>query len=216
MVRSDRASAGVIFTLDPESGHRGVVLVTASWGLGESVVQGKVAPDQFYVHKDTLRRGFSPLIWKKLGTKETRLVYDDVGHRQVKTEPVAQEDRTRWSLSDEDALVLARWAVQVEDHYSKKRGSDTPMDLEWAKDGLTGDLFLVQARPETVHSRRAHPMVRLYALKDRGAALIEGLAIGDSVAAGTVRVLADPRQSRRSSRARYWSRSPPTPIGNRS
>ncbi len=196
MVRSDLASAGVIFTLDPESGHRGVLLVTSSVGLGESVVQGKVAPDQFYVHKATLREGFAPLVWKKLGTKETRIVYDEVGHRQVKTEPVPEAERARWSLSDEDVLTLARWSVRVEDHYTKKHGADTPMDIEWAKDGVTGELFLVQARPETVHSRRARPTVRLYNLKDRGEALVEGLAIGDGVVAGKVRVLRDPRAIR--------------------
>jgi pyruvate,water dikinase len=194
MVRSDRASAGVIFTLDPESGHRGVVFVTSSFGLGESVVQGRVAPDQFVVHKATLRQGFSPLVRKKLGTKEVRLVYDEEGHRQVKSEPVAEADRATWSLGEEDVLTLARWAMLIEEHYSHKRGSDTPMDVEWAKDGRSGKLFIVQARPETVHSRKTHPTLKLYALKDRGTPLVEGLAIGDGIVTGAVRVLRDPRQ----------------------
>lgn len=112
MVRSDRASAGVIFTLDPETGHRGVVLVTSSWGLGESVVQGRVAPDQFVVHKETLKGGFAPIVWKKLGTKEVRLVYDEEGHRQVRNESVPAVDRARYSLSEDDVLTLARWAAK--------------------------------------------------------------------------------------------------------
>jgi pyruvate,water dikinase len=193
MVRSDRASAGVIFTLDPETGHRGVVLVTSSFGLGESVVQGRVAPDQFVVHKSTLREGFAPLVWKKLGTKEVQLVYDEGGHKQVRSEPVPVEQRARWSLSDSDVLALAAWALHIETHYTKKHGSDTPMDIEWAKDGVTGELFIVQARPETVHSRRAHPTVRLYALKGRTTQLVEGLAIGDGIATGRARVIDDPR-----------------------
>jgi pyruvate,water dikinase len=193
MVRSDRASAGVIFTLDPETGHRGVVLVTSSFGLGESVVQGRVAPDQFLVHKSTLREGFAPLVWKKLGTKEVRLVYDAGGHKQVRSEPVSSDDRARWSLTDRDVLALAVWALQIEDHYTRKHGADTPMDIEWAKDGVSGELFIVQARPETVHSRRAHPTVRLYAMKGSATAILEGLAIGDGVATGKARVLRDAR-----------------------
>jgi pyruvate,water dikinase len=138
MVRSDLASAGVIFTLDPETGHRGVILVTSSFGLGESVVQGKVAPDQFLVHKATLQGGFAPLFSRKLGTKEVRLVYDDEGHRQVKSLPVPEAERAAWSLSDDDVLTLARWAARIEEHYTRERGADTPMDIEWAKDGVSG------------------------------------------------------------------------------
>jgi pyruvate, water dikinase len=195
MVRSDKASAGVIFTLDPETGHRGVILVTSSWGLGESVVQGRVAPDQFIVHKATLAEGFSPIVWKRPGTKEIRLVYDDLGHKQVRNERVPDADRARFSLSDEDVLTLARWAAKVEDHYSGRRGADVPMDIEWAKDGVSGELYVVQARPETVHSRRAHPKLRLYTMKGGAASIAQGLAIGDGVVRGRVRVLHDPRQA---------------------
>jgi pyruvate, water dikinase len=194
MVRSDRASAGVIFTLDPESGHRGVIFVTSSFGLGESVVQGRVAPDQFVVHKTTLKAGFAPIVWKKLGTKEVRLVYDEEGHRQVKSEPVAEKERATWSVTDDDVLTLARWAAIIEDHYTRKHGADTPMDIEWAKDGVTGKLFVVQARPETVHSRRAHPKLHLYALRDSAKPVIEGLAIGDGIVTGKVRIMRDPRK----------------------
>jgi pyruvate,water dikinase len=150
MVRSDLASSGVIFTLDPETGHRGVVLVTSSYGLGESVVQGRVAPDQFYVHKPTLEAGFSPIVWKKVGSKEVELVYDEEGHRQVKSMPVGEGRRAKFSLADDDVLTLARWALLIENHYTRERQADTPMDIEWAKDGRSGELFIVQARPETV------------------------------------------------------------------
>ncbi|HZU84513.1 MAG TPA: phosphoenolpyruvate synthase [Polyangiaceae bacterium] len=197
MVRSDRAGAGVIFTLDPETGHRGVILVTSSWGLGETVVQGRVAPDQFVVHKSTLRDGFAPIVWKKLGTKEVRLVYDEEGHKQVKTERVADADRARFSLPDADVLCLARWAARIEDHYSKRAGGDVPMDIEWAKDGVSGALYVVQARPETVHSRRAHPKVRIYSIRGGPSPIVQGLAIGDGIVQGNVRVLSDPRQADR-------------------
>ena len=194
MVRADLASAGVIFTLDPETGHRGVVLVTSSFGLGESVVQGKVAPDQFYVHKGTLKEGFRPLFLKKLGTKEVRLVYDEEGHRQVKSVRVPDEERARFSLTDDDVLTLAQWAVQIEEHYTRERGAETPMDIEWAKDGVSGKLFIVQARPETVHSQRKAPKIRLYNLKGAGEPLVSGLAIGDGVSAGKARIIRDARQ----------------------
>ncbi len=191
MVRSDLASAGVIFTLDPDTGHRSIVLVTSSFGLGESVVQGRVLPDQFYVHKATLEQGFPALVRKKLGTKESRLVYDEVGHKQVKTESVADADRARFSLADEDVLALARWAVQIERHYSTQRGQDTPMDIEWAKDGASGELYIVQARPETVHSRRGAPRMRLYEIQSGAPASVSGLAVGDGIATGSVHVIRD-------------------------
>lgn len=189
MVRSDLASAGVIFTLDPETGHRGVVLVTSSWGLGESVVLGKVVPDQLYVHKPTLRTGHDSLFLKKLGTKEVRLVDDDRDARRVVSVPVDAADRARWSITDAEALELARWAVRIEQHYSREHGTDTPMDIEWAKDGATGELFVVQARPETVHSRKRSPKLRLYSLKAPVEPVATGLAVGDAVATGPTRVI---------------------------
>ncbi|MFI5298588.1 MAG: phosphoenolpyruvate synthase [Polyangiales bacterium] len=194
MVRADLASAGVIFTLDPDTGHRGVVLVTSSFGLGESVVQGRVLPDQFWIHKPTLKQGFSPLVRKSLGTKEVKLVYDLDGHKQVRNVRVPEEERARWSLSDDDALTLARWAATIEWHYATKAGVDTPMDIEWAKDGRTGELFIVQARPETVHSRERAGSLRIYELTGTGKALATGLAIGDSIATGVVRVIRDAKQ----------------------
>ena len=194
MVRSDLASSGVIFTLDPETGHRGMVLVTSSYGLGESIVQGRVAPDQFYVHKPTLSQGFAPIVWKKLGSKETKLVYSESGVEQVHTVPVDERARASWSLADADVLTLSKWAVLIEQHYSRERGNDTPMDIEWAKDGRTGELFVVQARPETVHGNRKAPTLRLYELETSAGPLVSGLAIGDGVATGKVRIIRDAKQ----------------------
>jgi pyruvate,water dikinase len=189
MVRSDKGSAGVIFTLDTETGHRGVVLVTSSWGLGETVVQGRAVPDQFYVHKEALRRGFRPIVRRKLGTKEIRLVYDEAGHRRVRDVPVPPEERARFSLSDDDVLRLAGWALRIEEHYSRKHLRDTPMDIEWARDGVTGDVFVVQARPETVHSQRKGPILRRYRLGEGGQVRVQGLAVGEAIALGPARVV---------------------------
>ncbi|WP_242343262.1 phosphoenolpyruvate synthase [Anaeromyxobacter terrae] len=189
MVRSDVGSAGVIFTLDTETGHRGVVIVTSSFGLGESVVQGRVVPDQFTVHKQALRRGFRPIVRKKLGTKETCVVYGPGGDARVREVPSTPEQRAGFSLEDDDVLTLARWALLVEDHYSRRRGADTPMDIEWAKDGVTGELFVVQARPETVMSQRKGPSLRVYRLRQEGEAVTSGLAVGEAIAAGTARVV---------------------------
>ena len=194
MVRSDLASAGVIFTLDTDTGHQGVVLVTSSLGLGESVVQGQVVPDQFIVHKDRLRAGFRALVRRRLGAKESRIVYDESGHRGVKTERVPEEERARFSIDDDDVLILAQWALRIEEHYSRVRGEATPMDIEWAKDGRTGQLFVVQARPETVHSRRAAPTIRMCKLERPGVAVATGLAIGDAIATGRARIVRDPRK----------------------
>ncbi len=193
MVRADRASAGVIFTIDPDTGHRGVVLITSSWGLGESVVQGRVVPDQLLVHKEALQRGFRPLAWKKIGSKETKLVYDDVVPDLVTSVSVPDGDRARLSISDDDALELARWAVRIERHYSELREVPTPMDIEWAKDGISGDLFILQARPETVHGARPATSLRMYTLRGKPPVLVDGLAIGDAIAAGRARLIRSAR-----------------------
>jgi pyruvate, water dikinase len=154
MVRSDLGGAGVMFSLDPESGFRDVVVINAAWGLGESVVQGSVNPDEYTVFKPTLRQGFRPLLQRRLGSKEMKLVYDVGRTRTIRPVPVGPEDRARFVLDEDEILTLARWAILVEDHYSERRGVATPMDMEWAKDGRTGELFLLQARPETVHAAR--------------------------------------------------------------
>jgi len=192
MVRADQGSSGVIFTLDTETGFPDVVYVTSIWGLGENIVQGRVGPDEFYVHKPTLAKGFDSLVWRKLGPKELRLVYDPDRHGLANL-PVRKADRARYSLDDADVLQLARWAVMIEDHYSAARGEATPMDIEWAKDGVTGELFVVQARPETVHSQRQGATLRLYHLEESGGEpLVTGLAVGEAIATGKARVIEDP------------------------
>jgi pyruvate,water dikinase len=192
MVQADTGSSGVIFTLDTESGFRDVVFITAIWGLGENIVQGRVGPDEFYVHKPTLEQGYEPIITKQLGTKELRLIFDETS-RRLKNLPVRQVDRERFALSDAEVLQLARWAVLIEQHYSARRGMPTPMDIEWVRDGATGELYIVQARPETVHSQQTQPTLKLYQLQERGPVLAEGLAIGQAVAAGSARVIRDAR-----------------------
>ncbi len=189
MVRSDLASAGVIFTIDTESGFSNAVLVTGAYGLGESVVQGTVNPDEFYVFKPTLAGGFRPILQKRLGTKEFKLTYEEGGTRQTRTVPVAPEDRARFVLSDDDILTLARWAVLVEEHYSRVHGTWTPMDIEWAKDGRSGELFLVQARPETVHARRNPLALERLHLEARSDVLARGRSVGERIGQGRVRVI---------------------------
>jgi pyruvate, water dikinase len=189
MVRSDRACAGVMFSLDTESGFRDVVLINGAYGLGESVVQGTVNPDEFYVFKPTLREGFRPILQKKLGTKEFKLVYEEGGLRPVRSEPVAQPERDRFVLTDDEILTLSRWAVAVEEHYSDVRGEPSPMDMEWAKDGLTGELFLLQARPETVHARQASAALERHHLDGSGEVLVTGRAVGERIGKGRARVI---------------------------
>jgi pyruvate, water dikinase len=194
MVRADDASSGVIFTLDTESGFRDVVFITAIWGLGENIVQGRVGPDEFYVHKPTLAQGYSPLISKQLGSKELRMRYDTTRHRLANL-PVPTEERERFALTDAEVLELARWGMAIEEHYTRKRGTPTPMDIEWAKDSRTGELFIVQARPETVHSQPRTTLL-IHHLETTAQPLVEGLAIGEAVATGKARVIQDPREMR--------------------
>jgi pyruvate,water dikinase len=189
MVRSDLASSGVMFTLDTESGFRDVVLINAAYGLGENVVQGSVNPDEYYVFKPTLKTGHRPILQKTTGTKEFKLIYDTGGGRMVRNVPVAPEDRAKFAIGDDDILQLARWACIIEDHYTAKRGHPMPMDIEWAKDGRTGELFIVQARPETVQSRKAVDTIETYTLKKRGKILVTGRSVGEKIAAGPVRVI---------------------------
>lgn len=190
MVRSDLSSSGVMFSIDTESGFRDVVLINAAYGLGENVVQGSVNPDEFYVFKPTLKSGHRPIIERRLGSKEFKLVYDLGGGRMTRNIPVPNEDRARFAVSDDDILQLARWACVIEDHYSRQRGTPTPMDMEWAKDGLTGELFIVQARPETVQSQRVAETMDSYHLCEKGAVLVRGRSVGEKIAAGPVRVIA--------------------------
>jgi pyruvate,water dikinase len=188
MVRSDLGSAGVIFTLDTESGSREVVILTSSWGLGESVVKGRVSPDEFWVHKPTFRQGFASLIRRDLGDKAVTLVYGPNGATiEQRTDPSLAG---LWSLKDEDVMTLTRWALEIERHYSARAGKPMPMDIEWARDGRSGDLFIVQARPETVHAQRATTL-ESFRLVGEGRVLVRGKSVGSRIGAGVVRVVRD-------------------------
>ncbi|MDE1977019.1 MAG: phosphoenolpyruvate synthase, partial [Elusimicrobia bacterium] len=189
MVRSDLASSGVAFTLDTETGFRDVVIINAAWGLGENVVQGAVNPDEYRVFKPALKRGFRSIVQKVIGGKEQKLVYDAGAGKTVKNVPVPPAERARQALSDDEILALARWACVIEEHYGAKAGHPVPMDIEWAKDGRTGELFIVQARPETVQSRRQVNMLETYSLKERGRVLSRGRSVGGKIGRGRVRVL---------------------------
>jgi pyruvate, water dikinase len=190
MVRSDKASSGVIFTLDTESGFRDVVLISSSYGLGEYVVQGVVTPDEWLVFKPTLKTGHRPIVGRRQGSKEVRLVYGD-GNRPTRSEPTPESERKRYSLTDDEVLKLALWACAIEEHYSAQAGHPQPMDIEWAKDGVTGELFIVQARPETVHSAKAtQATAEMYRLTGKhGAPLVTGQAVGEKIGTGRVRVV---------------------------
>jgi pyruvate,water dikinase len=191
MVRSDRASSGVIFTLDTESGFRDVVFITGSYGLGENVVQGTVDPDEFYVHKPTFRQGHRAVLRRTLGQKQFRLAYAE-GHvgSSTRNAPTGEAERLRFCLTDEEALKLAGYAIAIEDHYSARAGHAEPMDIEWAKDADDGKLYVVQARPETVASRRDTRFFESYALKGSGSVLVSGKAVGEKIGTGIARVIA--------------------------
>ncbi len=181
MVHSDRGAAGVIFSIDTETGFPNTVLINASWGLGEAVVQGIVDPDEYVVFKPLLSDStLTPIIEKTLGTKAKKVIYADRGGKTTRTISTPRQERERFALEDSDILALARWAVAIESHYGR------PMDMEWAKDGDTGELFMVQARPETVQSRREAGSLKTYALKTKGERLLTGLAVGEAIATGTV------------------------------
>ncbi len=190
MVRSDKSSSGVMFTLDTESGFRNVVQISAAWGLGEMVVQGKVNPDEYLVFKPTLNEGFSPIIKKTLGTKGIKMVYDSKGSSPVKEVQTTKKERECFALNEDEILTLARWGTEIERHYSEKAGHPSPMDIEWAKDGENGELFIVQARPETIHSENKSMEIREFHLKSNEEEHIaEGIAVGTKIAAGKARVV---------------------------
>ncbi len=186
MVRSDLGSSGVIFTIDTESGFDQVVFITSAYGLGETVVQGQVNPDEFYVYKPSLMKNIPSILRRGLGSKALRMVYDTshAAGRSVKTEPVAEADRRRFSISDAEVETLARYAVIIENHYQR------PMDIEWGRDGADGQLYILQARPETVKAREQMDTLRRYRLKQRSAVLTSGRAIGQRVGSGPVRLVA--------------------------
>ncbi|MDH3975714.1 MAG: phosphoenolpyruvate synthase [Deltaproteobacteria bacterium] len=192
MVRSDMATSGVMFTLDTETGFRDVVFITATYGLGENIVQGAVNPDEYYVFKPTLKEGKRPLIRKKTGEKKIKMIYGR-GDSKLLTRnvEVPKAERNRLCLTDDEALELARYAVTIEDHYSQKARVHRPMDIEWAKDGESGELFIVQARPETVQSQKALDVLETYHLEERGPVLARGRAVGEKIAVGKAHIIPD-------------------------
>jgi pyruvate,water dikinase len=197
MVRSDKACSGVMFTIDTESGFPDVVYITGSYGLGENIVQGVINPDEFYVFKPCLQKNYKPIIQKTLGTKEIKMIYAVEGESSTKNIPVSAHDRSNFILSDEEIILLAQWGVKIEDHYSKRAGSYMPMDIEWAKDGITQQLFVLQARPETVKSQREMNLLETYVLKEKGRVLVQGKSVGEKIGAGPINVIASAREIER-------------------
>jgi pyruvate,water dikinase len=192
MVRADRAGSGVMFSIDTETGFPNAVVINAAWGLGENVVQGAVTPDEYVVFKPLLdNRDLTPIVHKGLGDKEKKMVYTEGGSETVKNVDTSRKERSSFVLDDEEIVTLARWAKTIEEHYHK------PMDMEWAKDGKLDQLFIVQARPETVQSQKQTGVLQSYTLKEKGKRLVEGLAIGESVAAGKVQVIKDTEEMER-------------------
>ena len=190
MVRSDLGTSGVAFSLDTESGFKDVVLINASYGLGELLVQGSVSPDEFIVFKPTLKEGYSAIIEKKLGIKDKMMVYGDDPDERVKIIPVDKSAQYKFCMQDEQLLQVAQWVCRIEDYYSKLKGYWCPMDVEWAVDGLTHELFIVQARPETIHSRKKNNTLIEYTVSSKNnKAILQGIAVGDKIATGKVSIM---------------------------
>ncbi|MDB9342217.1 phosphoenolpyruvate synthase [Nodularia spumigena CS-586/05] len=196
MVRSDLATSGVMFSIDTETGFKDAALITAAYGLGENVVQGTINPDEYYVFKPTLKTGFRPIIDKKLGSKELKMIYDD-GSKFTKNVAVSPTEQSKFALSDAEILQLAHWACLIEDHYSQTHSNYSPMDIEWAKDGITNQLFVVQARPETVQSQKTENVLRSYHFlkTDKQTkfphSLVTGRAVGEAISQGKVHLILD-------------------------
>ncbi len=191
MVRSDLACSGVMFTLDTETGFPDVCFVTSSYGLGENIVQGAVNPDEFFVHKPTLHAGFKPILKKVLGEKSIKMIYTEEGTKTTKNVNVSDHDRQKYSLTDAEVLELAHWGCIIEDHYTRLKKHWSPMDIEWAKDGRTNQLFIVQARPETIQSRRNQHIIENYKLTRKGTVICNGKSVGSKIASGVAQVLLD-------------------------
>lgn len=188
MVRSDLASSGVMFTLDTETGFKNAVLINGSYGLGENIVQGQVTPDEYYIFKLTLDK-YNPIISKKLGDKKIRMIYGVGGVKTIKNVDVTIEERKKFCITDQEALQLARWAVIIEEYYSEKKKKYTPMDIEWAKDGISEKIFIVQARPETVQSQKESMQLEEYQLLKKGKVLTSGRSIGSKIGSGKANVI---------------------------
>jgi pyruvate,water dikinase len=194
MVRSDKACSGVMFTIDTESGFPDVVYITGSYGLGENIVQGVINPDEFYVFKPCLKGPYKPIIQKTLGSKEIKMVYAIEGEGSTKNIPTSAFERANFILSDEEIIRLAQWGVIIEEHYTKKYGRYSPMDIEWAKDGITQELFVLQARPETVKSQAKKNFFETYILKQRSRPLVKGKSVGEKIGAGPINVISSVRE----------------------
>ena len=194
MVRSDLAASGVMFSIDTETGFKDTALITAAYGLGENVVQGSVNPDEYLVFKPTLEQEYRPILGKRLGTKEIKMVYDQGGSKLTKNVAVPKDQRQQFALNDDEILQLGKWAKLIEQHYSQVHGVHTPMDIEWAKDGITNELFIVQARPETVQSQKVNNVLRTYRLQEKGEVIIEGRSVGEMIGQGKARVILDIQQ----------------------
>ncbi|WP_066381712.1 phosphoenolpyruvate synthase [Anabaena sp. CA = ATCC 33047] len=198
MVRSDLATSGVMFSIDTETGFKDAALITAAYGLGENVVQGAVNPDEYLVFKPTLQQGYRSIIEKRLGSKEIKMVYDLGGSKLTKNVAVAPSERHVFALNDDEILQLGNWACIIEEHYSQVRGVYTPMDIEWAKDGLTNELFIVQARPETVQSQKTKNVLRNYRLQgkleEQPKPVVIGRSVGEMIGQGKARVILDVHQ----------------------
>jgi pyruvate,water dikinase len=191
MVRSDIGSSGVMFSIDTETGFDKVVVINGAYGLGEFIVLGRVTPDEFYVFKPSLERGYNAILSKTLGHKDVKLIYDKKGTKKVN---VPKADVNKFCLKDDEVAKLAIWGVTIEKYFSKKRGKYQPMDMEWARDGKTGELFIVQARPETIHADQNKDVYEEYVIKEKGVELIKGTAVGAKIASGRVRIIRDAKQ----------------------
>lgn len=190
MVRSDLSASGVMFSLDTESGFSDVVFITGAYGLGENVVQGAVDPDEFYVHKPTFEQGHRAVLKRSLGAKKIKMVYSDGStHETTRNTVTSAEERNRFCITDQDALTLADYAIKIEKHYSAKAGQARPMDMEWAKDGIDGKLYIVQARPETVVSQLNGMILEQYSLKQKAEPIITGHSVGSKIATGNARII---------------------------
>ncbi len=198
MVRSDLAQSGVMFSIDSETGFKDVVFINAAYGLGENIVQGTIAPDSFYVHKPTFKKGYRSVLKRKIGDKALKMVFNDdidsgeLGMEYTKNIKTSKEEQNRFCISDEDVMCLAEYAIKIEEHYSKEAGFHKPMDMEWAKDGVDGEIYIVQARPETVESRKEDTHLEIYKLKEQSPVILTGQAVGTKIGAGKVCKITDP------------------------
>ena len=189
MVRSDVGESGVMFSIDSETGFKDVVFINAAYGLGENIVQGSIAPDSFYVHKPTFKKGHRTVLKRRVGEKALTMVFDDATN--IKNIDTSYAKQTQFSITDEDVIELAGYAIKIEEHYSKEAGYEKPMDMEWAKDGVDGKLYIVQARPETVESRKEANTMEMYSLKEQSNIVVEGRAVGTKIGSGRVRKILD-------------------------